>query len=600
MQPTAVNAILSELRALQAQGRTLVSLMRGEPDFPTPPHIVAAATRAALAGRTGYPDNRGEKALREAVALKLQRDNGLVYDAGTEILITTGATFGIYAALMALVNEGDEVLLPDPIYDAYQSPVRLAGGRCRAVSSSIVQGRFALTAEALEAAWSPAAKLLILNTPWNPVGTVATPAELLAIADFCERRNLLLLTDEIYEAITYDDHRHVSPLAASPALRGRAVLVNSLSKTYAMTGWRVGYCAGPAAIIDAMYLILAQSSRGPATFIQDAAAEALTGPQDCVATMLVEYSRRRNLVLSTIPEAMAPEGGFFAMLDLRHWGMPSNLIRQRLMQEFGVVTVHGAAYGQRGEGTLRVSFASGGDISRSWASSIGRRLATDRSGAPVSLVQIETGQAQARLVNSKLLQAELQQVVEGHVRFDQMSRALYSTDASVYKIDPIGLVIPKNRQDIVRTIEICHRLRCPLTLRGGGTAQAGQAIGDGLQIDVSKHYNQVLEVNAEERWVRVEPGIVLDELNAKLAPLGLRFAPDISTASRATIGGMIANNSSGARSVLYGITLHHVLEQTVASGRRLPSFISPIALAINCPTGDGLEAASYRTVIRIR
>ena len=361
MQPTAVNAILAEVRALQSQGRTLVSLMRGEPDFPTPPHIVAASARAAQAGRTGYPDNRGEKALREAVALKLQRDNGLVYDPGTEILVTTGATFGIYAALMALVNEGDEVLLPDPIYDAYQSPVRLAGGRCRAVASSIERGRFVLTTEALEAAWTPAAKLLVLNTPWNPVGTVATNTELLVIADFCERRNILLLTDEIYEAITYGDHRHVSPLAVSPALRERSILVNSLSKTYAMTGWRVGYCAGPAALIQAMYLILAQSSRGPATFIQDAAAEALTGPQDCVATMLVEYSRRRDLVLATLPEAMAPEGGFFAMLDLRHWGLPSHVIRQRLMQDFGVVTVHGAAYGPGGEGTLRVSFASGGD-----------------------------------------------------------------------------------------------------------------------------------------------------------------------------------------------------------------------------------------------
>ena len=361
MQPTAVNAILAEVRALQSQGRTLVSLMRGEPDFPTPPHIVAASARAAQAGRTGYPDNRGEKSLREAVAVKLERDNGLVYDPGTEILVTTGATFGIYAALMALVNEGDEVLLPDPIYDAYQSPVRLAGGRCCAVPSSIEHGRFVLTAEALEAAWTPAAKLLVLNTPWNPVGTVATPTELLAIADFCVRRNILLLTDEIYEAITYGDHRHVSPLAVSPALRERSILVNSLSKTYAMTGWRVGYCAGPAAIIQAMYLILAQSSRGPATFIQDAAAEALTGPQDCVATMLLEYSRRRDLVLATLPEAMAPEGGFFAMLDLRHWEIPSHVIRQRLMQEFGVVTVHGAAYGPGGEGTLRVSFASGGD-----------------------------------------------------------------------------------------------------------------------------------------------------------------------------------------------------------------------------------------------
>ncbi len=216
----------------------------------------------------------------------------------------------------------------------------------------------------------------------------------------------------------------------------------------------------------------------------------------------------------------------------------------------------------------------------------------------MSLVQIESGQAQAKLVNRSLLQVELEKAIEGDVRFDRMSRALYSTDASVYKIEPIGLVIPKHRQDIIRSIEICHRLRCPLTLRGGGTAQAGQAIGEGLQIDISKHYNAVLEVNAEERWVRVEPGIVLDELNAKLAPLGLRFAPDISTASRATIGGMIANNSSGARSVLYGITLNHVLELTVAlSDATVVQFAERGRDTI--PTGDSLEAAVYRTVLEL-
>jgi aspartate/methionine/tyrosine aminotransferase len=358
MQPTAVNAILAEVRAAQAQGKSLVSLMRGEPDFPTPPHIIEAAERALAAGRTGYPDNRGEMKLREAVALKLRRNNGLTYDPDKEILITTGATFGIHAALMALLNPGDEVLLPDPIYDAYQSPIRLAGGIVRSVPSRIEHGRFVLGD--LDAAWTPASKLLILNTPWNPVGTVATVEELQAVADFCERRNVLLLTDEIYEAITYG-RRHVSPLTASPALRERAVLVNSLSKTYAMTGWRVGYCAGPAAIIQGMYLMLAQSSRGPATFIQDAAAAALAGPQDCVAEMHREYARRRDLVLKTLPTAMAPEGGFFAMLDLRHLGLPSNDIRRRLMNDFGVVVVHGSAYGPAGEGTLRVSFASGGE-----------------------------------------------------------------------------------------------------------------------------------------------------------------------------------------------------------------------------------------------
>ncbi|MBY0507545.1 MAG: FAD-binding protein [Bryobacteraceae bacterium] len=206
----------------------------------------------------------------------------------------------------------------------------------------------------------------------------------------------------------------------------------------------------------------------------------------------------------------------------------------------------------------------------------------------MSLVQIQ--------VDAQTLRRELEKVIEGDVRFDTMSRSLYSTDASVYRIQPIGLVIPKYRQDIVRALEVCARFRCPVTMRGGGTAQAGQAIGEGLQIDISKHYNRVLEVNAEERWVRVEPGIVLDELNAKLAPLGLRFAPDISTANRATIGGMIANNSSGARSVLYGITLHHVEELTVALA---DGTVVTMGERNELPEGDTLEAKAYRQVVTL-
>ncbi|MGH9666445.1 MAG: pyridoxal phosphate-dependent aminotransferase [Bryobacteraceae bacterium] len=366
LRPTAVNAILAETRELQAQGAHLVSLMRGEPDFPTPPHIVEACARALRNGRTAYPDNRGEKTFREAVAHKLQRDNGLQFDPATELLATSGATFGIYAALLALLNDGDEVLLPDPIYDAYQSPIRLAGGRVRSIPAQIRDGRFVLTEDALDAAYSPAARVMILNTPWNPVGTVLTRQELTSIADFCERRNLILIGDEIYEAITYQGCRHISPLAAAPALRDRFVLVNSLSKTYAMTGWRVGYCAGPSPIIQAMFMILAQSSRGPATFVQDAAAEALTGPQDCVAGMRAEYSLRRDEViarLAGIPgvRVLSPEGGFFAMVDVRGLGLDSEEVRRRLMREHGVVVVHGAAYGAGGEGTLRISFASGGE-----------------------------------------------------------------------------------------------------------------------------------------------------------------------------------------------------------------------------------------------
>jgi len=204
----------------------------------------------------------------------------------------------------------------------------------------------------------------------------------------------------------------------------------------------------------------------------------------------------------------------------------------------------------------------------------------------LNLVQLEAG----------TLESELRRQIEGEVRFDPISRALYSTDASVYLIQPLGVVIPKHRQDILRIIEIAKRFVCPITMRGGGTSQAGQAIGEGIQVDISKYYNRLLEVNAEERWARVEPGIVLDELNAQLAPLGLRFAPDISTASRATLGGMMANNSCGARSVLYGKTIDHVLEQTVALSDGSVAHFREIPRS-EVPTGETLEAAGYRTVL---
>lgn len=354
LRPTAVNAILAEVRATPGP---LVSLMRGEPDLPTPPHIVEAAQRALTNGRTMYPDQRGEGKLREAVAAKLERDNGLNYDPATEILVTTGGTFGIYAALAAMLNEGDEVLVPDPVYDAYLSPIRLTGAVPVAVPSAIVNGRFTLSAQALEAAWTPRCKALLLNTPWNPTGTVLTESELAAIAEFCQRREVTIISDEIYEAIVYEGSVHISP---AKLLRDRTVIVNALSKTYCMTGWRVGYVAAPEPFVKAMLLVLQQSSRGPATFVQDAAVAALSGPQDCVAAMRAEYTARRRQVLDALPDMLPPEGGFFAMMDLRHLNEPSNEIRRRLLRDHGVVVVHGAAYGPGGEGTLRVSFASGG------------------------------------------------------------------------------------------------------------------------------------------------------------------------------------------------------------------------------------------------
>jgi FAD/FMN-containing dehydrogenase/Fe-S oxidoreductase len=203
-----------------------------------------------------------------------------------------------------------------------------------------------------------------------------------------------------------------------------------------------------------------------------------------------------------------------------------------------------------------------------------------------------------RTVAARTLQQDLEEQIEGEVRFDAVSRALYATDASVYQIEPLGVVIPKTRDDVVRAVQIARRHRVPITARGGGTSQAGQAIGAGLLVDTSKSLNRVLEVNVAERWAWIEPGVVLDELNAKLRAHGLRFAPDISTASRATIGGMIANNSSGARSVIYGKTIDHVIEQHVVLADGTSAHFRPLdaaALEQACQ-GDTLEANCYRTV----
>jgi aspartate/methionine/tyrosine aminotransferase len=366
LTPTAVNQVLQEVRHFQTQGRTLVSLMRGQPDTPTPGHIVEAGHKALRDGRTGYPDNQGEPHLREAVAEKLVRDNGLSYDPGREVLITDGATCGLSIALAALVQPGDEVLLPDPIYDAYSSPIALWGGRPVRVRSTIQDSRFVVSVTDLKNKVTSNTKVLLLNSPWNPVGTVFTRSELQDLLGFATTHDLRVISDEIYESLVYDGRDHVSPAALSPAARERTVLVNSLSKTYAMTGWRVGYCAAPPDVIRAMYLVLQQFSRGPATFVQDAAACALRSDQECVLRMRSEYEGRRDRVVSELQgipgvQPLSPEGGLFVMVDVRSLGLSSDDVRRFLLREAGVVVIHGAAYGPGGEGTLRVSFAAGGE-----------------------------------------------------------------------------------------------------------------------------------------------------------------------------------------------------------------------------------------------
>jgi FAD/FMN-containing dehydrogenase len=202
---------------------------------------------------------------------------------------------------------------------------------------------------------------------------------------------------------------------------------------------------------------------------------------------------------------------------------------------------------------------------------------------------------------SEALRRDLEHDITGEVRFDRVSRSLYSTDASVYRIEPLGVVVPRTREDVIRTVQLAARHGVSITARGGGTSQAGQAIGAGLQLDTSKYFNKVLEVSVADRTAWVEPGVVLDDLNAQLRPHALRFAPDISTASRATIGGMISNNSSGARSILYGKTIDHVLElDVVLADGTLTRFrpLDPAALE-TASAGETLEARSYRAVQQI-
>jgi len=367
LRPTAVNRVLAEVRALQAEGRRLVSLMRGQPDSATPIHIVEAAEQALRAGHTGYPDNQGELTLRQAAAEKLRRDNGLDYDPGREILVTDGATSGLFAALAVLLEPGDDVLVPDPIYDAYSSPIAAWGGQPVPVRATIQNGRFAIAAADLAAACTPRTRAVLLNTPWNPTGTVWTRPELDTLMAFAGAHDLRVISDEIYETFVYDGCRHLSPAALSTEARKRTVLVNSLSKTYAMTGWRVGYCAATPDLIQAMLLVLQQYSRGPALFVQHAAAHALRADQECVRAMTAEYQRRRDQVIAHLRglpgiEPLIPQGGLFVMLDVRALGIPSEEVRRFLLREAGVAVIHGSAYGPGGEGTLRISFAAGGTV----------------------------------------------------------------------------------------------------------------------------------------------------------------------------------------------------------------------------------------------
>ena len=318
VKPSASMAASMAAKALRAKGFDVIDLGLGEPDFPTPPHVAEAAHKAALAGETLYTAAAGTPALRAAVAEKFKRENGLDYSAD-EIVVANGAKQIIFNALMATLNDGDEAILPAPYFVSYPEMVKLLGGVPVTPVCGAEHG-FRLTPDVLEAAITPRTKWLFLNMPGNPSGAVYSEAELKALgAVLAKHPQVLVLSDEIYEHIIFDGRKFVSFGKACPELRDRTLIVNGVAKAYAMTGWRVGYAAGPAPLLKAMNTVQSQSVTSVAAPMQAAALAALTGPQDCIKKFNTAFERRRDLVVAGIAKIdgltlSPPEGAFYAYI----------------------------------------------------------------------------------------------------------------------------------------------------------------------------------------------------------------------------------------------------------------------------------------------
>jgi aspartate aminotransferase len=305
-------------KALRATGIDVIDLGLGEPDFPTPAHIAEAAYKAALAGETLYTPSNGTPALRAAVAEKFRRENGLTFSPD-EITVANGAKQIIFNALMATLNDGDEAILPAPYFVSYPEMVKLLGG-VPVTPVCDADAGFRLTPAVLEQAITPRTKWLFLNAPGNPSGAVYSAAELRALGDVLARQpQVLILSDEIYEHILFDNRTFTSFGQACPDLRDRTLIVNGVAKAYAMTGWRIGYAAGPTALLKAMNTVQSQSCTSVAAPMQAAAVAALTGPQDCIPMFRAAFERRRDLVVAAVASIPGltlppPEGAFYAYI----------------------------------------------------------------------------------------------------------------------------------------------------------------------------------------------------------------------------------------------------------------------------------------------
>ncbi|MDR0809275.1 MAG: pyridoxal phosphate-dependent aminotransferase [Gemmobacter sp.] len=318
VKPSASMAASMAAKVLRATGVDVIDLGLGEPDFPTPTHVAEAAHAAAARGETLYTAAAGTPALRAAVAEKFRRENGLDYGPD-DIVVANGAKQIIFNALMATLNEGDEAILPTPYFVSYPEMVKLLGG-VPVTPACPAETGFRLTPQVLEAAITPRTKWLFLNMPGNPSGAVYSQAELQALgAVLAKHPQVLILSDEIYEHILFDGRQFVSFGQACPELRDRTLIVNGVAKAYAMTGWRVGYAAGPAPLIKAMNTVQSQSVTSVAAPMQAAALAALTGPQECIPQFREAFERRRDLVVAGVAQIPGltlppPEGAFYAYI----------------------------------------------------------------------------------------------------------------------------------------------------------------------------------------------------------------------------------------------------------------------------------------------
>ena len=366
LQSEGAYAVLARAQALEAQGRKILHLEIGQPDFPTFANVSQAGVAAIQAGQTRYTSPAGMPPLRTAIAESISERLGLDIPPA-RVLVGPGAKPGLFFPTLALVNPGDEVLYPDPGFPTYEAMIRVAGGIPIPVPLR-EENQFSFDLNAFDARISDKTRLIILNSPANPTGGVIPLADLKHIAGKAMEYNAWVMSDEIYGQLAYDGLR-VPSIAALPGMLDRTIIVDGFSKTYAMTGWRLGYMVMPESLAERVELLLTHSIGCSAAFTQVAGIEALTGPQDRIAENVAEYQRRRDYIvagLNAIPgvSCQVPQGAFYAFPNVKSFCLSSKEIAQRLIDEAGVALLAGSDFGAGGEGYLRICYATSMDVIR--------------------------------------------------------------------------------------------------------------------------------------------------------------------------------------------------------------------------------------------